>query len=561
MSNSLSSVVSTLVRAQMGSSVSQTVTDDDLDRHVRELLVRDAKKRAEKYGQQGIRAYLSSGLSDSNAPKTNKRFLSSIIRSTDDHNKTVLRAQARAAEEIKRERRENEIRERKVRAEEAVAAEKSRRLDKRFNDSEGIGRPGTEMKRTKAEKKTKVTRGTEIDTGEVEGIAILDHVLTNEKETDTNAIEGLLTSVYGAGRDIQAPRSVITSATDPGHQKIRETKRIWIIHVLMKLQPENIGHTMKNVPRNVKVADPGRPLRLVGLKAKVLVVNVQGTKRTAKINTRRVRHVLIPERKDKKKRYALSSDSEEDIEDRERTRTRRKSPSPSSPDSSSRSHSTTSPSKARDSKDREAELAQLVRSTRKEQPEDEFVVGSSRDNRNAPSKTSSSDAVSNHSTSPEPKSRASTTHSSVRRNASSSTLSDRDDDDDDRPDPPVQLPSKMDRYFEESYDPRLDVAPLSMPKVPATGLIDNAEFEGWDAMLELIRMRREDKAEKKRLERMGLSKDEIKQTVYGTSTAVAGQSNTSGVRDRWNSEGNSIMDIQYKKRGAVREWDLGKEGF
>ena len=30
-------------------------------------------------------------------PKTNKRFLSSIIRSTDDHNKTILRAQAQAA--------------------------------------------------------------------------------------------------------------------------------------------------------------------------------------------------------------------------------------------------------------------------------------------------------------------------------------------------------------------------------------------------------------------------------------------------------------------------------
>ncbi|TFY52638.1 hypothetical protein EVG20_g10469 [Dentipellis fragilis] len=62
----------------------------------------------------------------------------------------------------------------------------------------------------------------------------------------------------------------------------------------------------------------------------------------------------------------------------------------------------------------------------------------------------------------------------------------------------------MDRYFEESYDPRLDVAPLAPPEVPATGLINNAEFEGWDAMLELIRLRREDRAEKKRLERLGL---------------------------------------------------------
>lgn len=110
------------------------------------------------------------------------------------------------------------------------------------------------------------------------------------------------------------------------------------------------------------------------------------------------------------------------------------------------------------------------------------------------------------------------------------------------PEPPGQLPSKMDKYFEESYDPRLDVAPLSVPQVPATGLINNADFEDWDAMLELIRIRREDKEEKKRLERLGITKEKIK--------------------DRKGApEPISIMDIEYKKRGSVREWDLGKEGF
>lgn len=100
----------------------------------------------------------------------------------------------------------------------------------------------------------------------------------------------------------------------------------------------------------------------------------------------------------------------------------------------------------------------------------------------------------------------------------------------------------MDKYFEESYDPRLDVAPLSVPQVPATGLINNADFEDWDAMLELIRIRREDKEEKKRLERLGITKEKIK--------------------DRKGApEPISIMDIEYKKRGSVREWDLGKEGF
>ncbi len=102
----------------------------------------------------------------------------------------------------------------------------------------------------------------------------------------------------------------------------------------------------------------------------------------------------------------------------------------------------------------------------------------------------------------------------------------------------------MDKYFDSSYDPRLDVAPLAAPTIPATGLISDAEFEGWDAMLEIIRMRRQDKEDKKAMERWGISKDKDK--------AKADERKAGEV---------SALDIKYKKRGAVREWDLGKEGF
>ena len=56
---SLSSVVSGLVRAQMGTSVSSTVTDEDLDHHVAELILKEAKKKAEQYSKQGVSAYLT----------------------------------------------------------------------------------------------------------------------------------------------------------------------------------------------------------------------------------------------------------------------------------------------------------------------------------------------------------------------------------------------------------------------------------------------------------------------------------------------------------------------
>jgi hypothetical protein len=107
----------------------------------------------------------------------------------------------------------------------------------------------------------------------------------------------------------------------------------------------------------------------------------------------------------------------------------------------------------------------------------------------------------------------------------------------------------MDKYFEESYDPRLDHGPLTIPEVPSTGLINGDDFEGWEAMLEVIRQRREYKAEKKRAERLGLSvesereKEKRKQDTWGTDG------------------GDNLLDIKYTKKGAVREWDMGKEGF
>lgn len=61
MASSLSSVVSNLVRASMGSAVSNMVTDEDLDRHVAELILKEAKTKAERYGTQGIRAFLPGG--------------------------------------------------------------------------------------------------------------------------------------------------------------------------------------------------------------------------------------------------------------------------------------------------------------------------------------------------------------------------------------------------------------------------------------------------------------------------------------------------------------------
>lgn len=42
----------------MGTSVSPMVTNEDLDRHIAELILKEAKKKAQKYSETGIRAFL-----------------------------------------------------------------------------------------------------------------------------------------------------------------------------------------------------------------------------------------------------------------------------------------------------------------------------------------------------------------------------------------------------------------------------------------------------------------------------------------------------------------------
>ena len=41
----------------MGSSVSNDVADEDLDRHVAELILQEAKQKGERYTADGIRAF------------------------------------------------------------------------------------------------------------------------------------------------------------------------------------------------------------------------------------------------------------------------------------------------------------------------------------------------------------------------------------------------------------------------------------------------------------------------------------------------------------------------
>jgi hypothetical protein len=112
----------------------------------------------------------------------------------------------------------------------------------------------------------------------------------------------------------------------------------------------------------------------------------------------------------------------------------------------------------------------------------------------------------------------------------------------------------MDKYFEESYDPALDVGPSSgagRGKNGEYGFVQPGDFAGWDHMLEVVKQRNIDRAERKKREKEsgGKSKDKKKK---GREDPVV---------DQWKASGDdtNLMDIVYKKRGAMREWDMGKD--
>ena len=57
----LKNVVSGLLRAQMGSAISNEVGDDELDKAIMDALVREARSKDDKYNSKaGIRAFLES---------------------------------------------------------------------------------------------------------------------------------------------------------------------------------------------------------------------------------------------------------------------------------------------------------------------------------------------------------------------------------------------------------------------------------------------------------------------------------------------------------------------
>jgi hypothetical protein len=60
--STLNDAVSQLVRASMGTVISDSLSNEELDRHVAELILQEAKQKEERYEELGLRAYIPAKL-------------------------------------------------------------------------------------------------------------------------------------------------------------------------------------------------------------------------------------------------------------------------------------------------------------------------------------------------------------------------------------------------------------------------------------------------------------------------------------------------------------------
>ncbi|CEP18486.1 hypothetical protein [Parasitella parasitica] len=103
-------VVNDLIRAAAGASA-RDVSDDDVDKYVADLILKEAEEKRKKYDLVGVQAY-KSNTPPSSKPKPNTRFLLNMVKATDSHNQAVIRANEKNVAKLRQERYERERKQR-----------------------------------------------------------------------------------------------------------------------------------------------------------------------------------------------------------------------------------------------------------------------------------------------------------------------------------------------------------------------------------------------------------------------------------------------------------------
>ncbi|KAI8360861.1 hypothetical protein EDC96DRAFT_226967 [Choanephora cucurbitarum] len=101
--NAINSVVTDLIRAAAGASA-RDVADEDVDKYVADLILKEAEEKRKKYNAVGVKAYQP----EPQKPKPNTRFLLNVVKATDSHNQAVIRTNEQNVARWRRERLERE---------------------------------------------------------------------------------------------------------------------------------------------------------------------------------------------------------------------------------------------------------------------------------------------------------------------------------------------------------------------------------------------------------------------------------------------------------------------
>ncbi|GAA6020921.1 hypothetical protein JCM8202_005495 [Rhodotorula sphaerocarpa] len=491
---SLSSIVASLTRAQVGGSAATAQVDDDaLDRHVAELLLQEARNKDKQWGDKGTKAYYDPDKEkNANLRKPNTRFLSSVIRTVDDHNAALRRAEQAAARARERDERDAADRWRRDRR-------LAHRADSGDQPSPQRRDPSRERRRRRDEddEEEERQRRRERRHRRRDDFALSDEDLSRRRSHDTQ--RGSPGDSERSGRR-QADRRNGEEPASPSSPRDRYYDR------------------SDRRERDLPPFERGRSTR-----------SGHSRRRSASRSpSRRARHL-----------------SRELDHDRSR----------SGPSTSHRS---------RHSRREEEEAGD-------ERPGG-VKRGSGRDGEDK-GKQRELDQVLTEVEQEVERQRAAGRSGSKRPRSPSAPLP---------PVPPpalpnAPLPSKMDKYFSPTYDPRLDYT-LTDVTDSATGLIADGAFDGWDRMLETVKVRKEDKREReerekaerrRERERRRAEREERRQRrKRRRRSGSAAGSSRSGASDSDEGEGvvgprydpaSGLMEVAYARKGKTREWDLGKE--
>ena len=509
-SGSLSTVVSSLVRAQYGlASQEATSTETDLDKHVAELLLQEAKAREERAKKDS--SYAAWRFSDDEdgddaskqAPKTNKRFLKNLIKGVEDFNVPLRR---------------NE--------------------DPRLA-AHGLANGGQKVRKSKEE---------------------MDAIRRREREERERR-----TGVRDAERSHNRSRyeddegANVSSRANDADNRDRPSSSRPSTSTSRAAGPSNYAARMLDI--GLSSARASR--REEDKRAKEVQEAVDAAKARA---AERERHRSRESDSDAKGKHRDGSDHHRRYEEREPRPHRRRSRSPRA---SSRSY---------DDRAYDREVGQHSRRSspadRSERTRDDK---SSRHQRQRSSSVSSDTASSTSGPQHRKRRRSRPPANSDSENEGFVDYTGHGDGKDG---------SKMGKYFTSTYDPALDISFQDLED-PSTGLIAESNFSGWDAMLDVLKKRKEDKVfgvtrareeererqlrrldRKKRREerdaRRSLRDGKRKKRKRDDDESADSDSSAHvGPRPRAASPQVpatiNIGGFEYGKKGSTRAWDLGKD--